>query len=38
MATACKHAGADSQLELGYVAKGHAKGQVYFAQRSGPVQ
>ena len=34
MATACKHAGADSQIELGYVAKG----QVYFAQRPGPVQ
>ena len=33
-ATACKHAGADSQIELGYVAEG----QVYFAQGPGPVQ
>ena len=37
MATACKHAGADSQIELGYVAKGQVY-LVYFAQRHGPVQ
>ena len=34
MATACKHAGAVSQIELGDVTEG----QVYFTQRLGPLQ
>ena len=34
MATACKHAGAVSQIELGDVAEG----QVYFTQRLGSLQ